>query len=142
MLGCQSRDHAKKQKENTSWSQATFIFYRALPPRRLTLALVTCRCRPPPPPCSSTIRRLLALCRRPPPPQRNNIAANIVTASSSSPCSLLLLFAPSTNCSCRRQPPLSTNHSGPCASLPSACSPSRRRPSDACSYQGCRPARH
>jgi hypothetical protein len=25
MLGLQSRDHAKKRKENTSWSQATLI---------------------------------------------------------------------------------------------------------------------
>jgi hypothetical protein len=28
MLGLQSRDHAKKRKENTSWSQATFVFFR------------------------------------------------------------------------------------------------------------------
>jgi len=58
MLGLQSRDHAKKRKENTSWSQATFVFFRAMPPHHLTPALVACRCRPPPPPCSSTIRRL------------------------------------------------------------------------------------
>ncbi len=48
MLGLQSRDHAKKQKENTSWSQATFVYFRAMPPRHLTPALVACRCRPPP----------------------------------------------------------------------------------------------
>jgi len=48
MLGLQSRDHAKKRKENTSWSQATFVYFRAMPPRHLTPALVTCRCRPPP----------------------------------------------------------------------------------------------
>ena len=49
MLGLQSRDHAKKRKENTSWSQATFVYFRAMPPRHLTPALVACRCRPPPP---------------------------------------------------------------------------------------------
>ncbi len=124
-LSCGAR--AKKQKENTSWSQATFVYFRATPPRRLTPALVACRCRPPPPPCSSTIRRLLALCRQPLAPQRNNIAADIVTASSSYPRSLLLLVAPSTDRSCRRHPPLSTNHSGPRTPLPSASSPSRRR---------------
>jgi hypothetical protein len=48
MLGLQSRDHAKKRKENTSWSQATFVYFRAMPPRHLTPALVACRCRPPP----------------------------------------------------------------------------------------------
>ena len=48
MLGLQSRDHAKKGKENTSWSQATFVYFRAIPPRHLTPALVACRCRPPP----------------------------------------------------------------------------------------------
>ena len=48
MLGLQSRDHAKKRKENTSLSQATFVYFRAMPPRHLTPALVACRCRPPP----------------------------------------------------------------------------------------------
>ena len=48
MLGLQSRDHAKKRKENTSWSQATFVYFRAMPPRHLTPALVACRCHPPP----------------------------------------------------------------------------------------------
>ena len=48
MLGLQSRDHAKKRKENTSWSQATFVYFRAMPPRHLTPGLVACRCRPPP----------------------------------------------------------------------------------------------
>ncbi len=131
------------QKENTSWSHATSVYYiRATPPRRLTPALVACRCRPPPPPCSSTIRRLLTSCRRPLPPQRNYIAADIVTVSSSSPRSLLSLVSPSTDRSCRHQPPLSsTNHSGPHASLPSACSPSHRHPSAAFSDQGCRPVR-
>ena len=48
MLGLQSHDHAKKRKENTSWSQATFVYFRAMPPRHLTPALVACHCRPPP----------------------------------------------------------------------------------------------
>jgi len=48
MLGLQSRDHAKKRKENTSWSQATFVYFRAMPTRHLTPALVACRCHPPP----------------------------------------------------------------------------------------------
>ncbi len=108
----------KKRKENTSWSQATFVYFRATPPRHLMPTLFTCCCRPPPPPCSSTVRRLIASCRLPPPPQRNNIAADIVSVSSSSPSSLLSLVAPSTDRSCRHQLPLLTNHSGPCAFCP------------------------
>ena len=48
MLGLQSRDHAKNRKYNTSLSQATLVYFRAMPPRHLTPALVACRCRPPP----------------------------------------------------------------------------------------------
>ncbi len=44
----QSRDHAKKRKQNTSLSQATLVYFRAMPPRHLMPALVACRCRPPP----------------------------------------------------------------------------------------------
>ena len=49
MLRLQSSDHAKKRKLNTSLSQqATLVYFRAMPPRHLTPALVACHCRPPP----------------------------------------------------------------------------------------------